>query len=207
MHEKAEKPMDELAARTRIRDAAISLFAQNGYAGTSVREIVERAGVTKPVLYYYFKSKEGLFRAIMGDASEWQETLIAEVLDTPGTALERLIRLYRRIYEAFLENQDFFKFIHALIFGLSQGTPTYDLDKFHNRMSDVIKAIYHEGVENQEVVDADPEDVVSFIMGITDFCLHMDYMVPETTDPKRTERLLRLAFLGLNKTQGPDHEG
>ena len=39
---------------------AAKLFAERGYDATSVREIVEAAGVAKPTLYYYFRSKEGL---------------------------------------------------------------------------------------------------------------------------------------------------
>ncbi|NIW00329.1 TetR family transcriptional regulator, partial [Candidatus Saccharibacteria bacterium] len=43
-----------LDARERLLETAIGMFAQKGYAGTSVREIAEQAGVSKPVLYYYF---------------------------------------------------------------------------------------------------------------------------------------------------------
>ena len=39
-------------AKTRLMEAGIALFEEQGYASTSVREIVARAGVTKPVLYY-----------------------------------------------------------------------------------------------------------------------------------------------------------
>lgn len=207
MHEKIQNNQEEQAVRVRLLDAAVGLFAQNGYAGTSVREIVERAGVTKPVLYYYFKSKAGLFLALMDEASDWQEVLISEVFNAPGTARERLIWLYRRIYDAFQENPEFFKFIHALIFGPPQGTPSYDLEKFRLQMSDAVKAIYLEGLENGEFIEANSEDVLFLIMGVNDFCLHMDYMFPEQSDPERPERLLRMAFQGLNKTYGSDHEG
>ncbi len=43
-----------------ILRVAARLFATRGFEATSVREIVEAAGVTKPTLYYYFGSKEGL---------------------------------------------------------------------------------------------------------------------------------------------------
>ncbi len=59
-------------ARQRLLETATELFAEKGYAGTSVREIVDRAGVSKPVLYYYFKSKEGLFYAILEWAADVQ---------------------------------------------------------------------------------------------------------------------------------------
>jgi AcrR family transcriptional regulator len=46
-----------------ILDAARSLFASRGYAGTTTREIAARAGVHEPLLYRRYGSKEGLFRA------------------------------------------------------------------------------------------------------------------------------------------------
>ena len=48
-----------------IARVAARLFAQHGYDATSVREIVEAAGVAKPTLYYYFRSKEGLAQALL----------------------------------------------------------------------------------------------------------------------------------------------
>lgn len=52
--------LDENDTKVRILLAAARLFANRGYAGTSVREIVAMAGVTKPTLYYYFKNKDDL---------------------------------------------------------------------------------------------------------------------------------------------------
>ena len=48
----------EQGARARLLEAGVKLFSEKGYANTSVREIVELASVSKPILYYYFKSKE-----------------------------------------------------------------------------------------------------------------------------------------------------
>jgi len=45
-------------AEIRLLEGALSLFSKKGYEGASVREIIEEAGVTRPVLYYYFKNKE-----------------------------------------------------------------------------------------------------------------------------------------------------
>ncbi len=59
----AARPAETLdsSVRQRLLRAASDLFAQKGYAATTVREIVAAVGVTKPVLYYYFGSKEGLY--------------------------------------------------------------------------------------------------------------------------------------------------
>jgi len=194
-----EKKSDEQNARARLLEAGTTLFSIKGYASTSVREIVDRAGVTKPVLYYYFKSKEGVFSEILDWAAEQQEALLAQVLETPGTALDRLIHLYRRLYRGVMENQNLFKMIHNLIFGPPQGAPPYDFDQYHRRMVDAIKAIYLEGLSKGEVNEADPDEVAILVLGLIDFCLHVDHVHPEALDPARPERLLRLAFQGLIK--------
>ncbi|HEY1928816.1 MAG TPA: CerR family C-terminal domain-containing protein [Caulobacteraceae bacterium] len=49
--------------RARIIDAALRVFADEGYARASTRQLAEAAGVTPPALQYYFDSKEGLHRA------------------------------------------------------------------------------------------------------------------------------------------------
>ncbi len=58
----AETPLHtDDSARHRVAESALKLFAAKGYAETSVREIIEAAGVTRPVLYYHFVSKAELF--------------------------------------------------------------------------------------------------------------------------------------------------
>jgi len=162
---------------------------------------VARAGVTKPVLYYYFKSKEGMFYTILDGASEQQEVILAEALEAPGMVLDRLIFLYRRIYEGLIENQNLFKMIHNLVFGPRQGAPDYDIEQYHRRMVDAIKTIYLEGLAQSEVKEADADQVAILVLSLLDFCLHLEYVHPESSDPERPGSLLRLAFQGLGYTK------
>lgn len=48
-----------------IVDAAFAAFAENGYAATRVEEVAQRAGVSKGLMYLYFKTKEELFKAVV----------------------------------------------------------------------------------------------------------------------------------------------
>ncbi|MCH7908991.1 MAG: TetR family transcriptional regulator, partial [Candidatus Hydrogenedentes bacterium] len=74
-----ETPKGEInEAQIRLVESAIKLFASKGYDGASIREIVRDAGVTRPVLYYYFKNKEDLFCCIV----EQQFILFDEQVDT-----------------------------------------------------------------------------------------------------------------------------
>jgi AcrR family transcriptional regulator len=50
--------------RDRILDVALDLFIENGYDGTSLREVAEQLGVTKAALYYHFASKDDILMAL-----------------------------------------------------------------------------------------------------------------------------------------------
>ena len=57
------------ATRTALIRAARELFTERGYIGTAIEDIVQRAGVTHGALYYQFRDKSGLFRAVLEDLS------------------------------------------------------------------------------------------------------------------------------------------
>lgn len=54
--------------RYTIVEKAKSLFIEHGYHGLAMREIAEQVGVSKPALYYHFKSKEELFCAVLNSS-------------------------------------------------------------------------------------------------------------------------------------------
>jgi AcrR family transcriptional regulator len=58
---------DGVDARNRLLDAALHLFARNGFAKTSTREIAQAARVNLSSISYYFGDKEGLYRAVIED--------------------------------------------------------------------------------------------------------------------------------------------
>lgn len=61
----SRREANRMAREARIKDAALTTFAQSGYAGTSMDAIAAGAGISKPTLYQYFASKEQLFTAVM----------------------------------------------------------------------------------------------------------------------------------------------
>ena len=56
--------------KERIQAAARELFAQKGVQKTSLQEIADKLGITKPALYYHFSSREDLLRSIVGPLIE-----------------------------------------------------------------------------------------------------------------------------------------
>ena len=191
----------EPGTRERLLETASHLFAEKGYASTSVREIVARAGVSKPVLYYYFQSKEGLYYAILKWGAEVQKKIIDDVFETSGTVQDRIIFLYRRIYEEIQAYQGLYKMIHGLLYGPPQGAPAYDFPIYHRQMFNAVKRICFEGLSSGEIkkTDADVDEVAFLVLSLIDFSLNLEKIQPELADPQRPERLLRLAFHGISR--------
>jgi AcrR family transcriptional regulator len=85
--------------REQIRVVALQLFAERGYAGTSLREIAERLGVTKAAVYYHFPTKEDILASLLEDFLAQLDELIAWTeaqprgTDTRRAALERYARM------------------------------------------------------------------------------------------------------------------
>lgn len=81
-------------ARTRVLDAAVELFAEQGYDGTSVSQVIARAGVAKGGFYHHFASKEALLYEVYGDLIGRQlggmDDILARGL-SPAQALRALI--------------------------------------------------------------------------------------------------------------------
>jgi AcrR family transcriptional regulator len=82
--------------RSRLREVALQLFAEQGYEKTSLREIAERLGVTKAALYYYYPSKEDIVRSLVEDYMGQMDELIewARGQRSSGATKVELIRRY-----------------------------------------------------------------------------------------------------------------
>jgi AcrR family transcriptional regulator len=104
------------AARGIARVAA-RLFATQGYEATSVRTIVEEAGVTKPTLYYHFGSKEGLAQAVLILPMSLLAEKMRMILETRGDPIEALVRIVEAHFDFCREDADAARFFFALAFG------------------------------------------------------------------------------------------
>ena len=87
--------------RTQIFEAGARLFAEKGYERTSLREVADVLGVTKPALYYYFRSKETLLFEITSFVMDRVLADITQVVDSEQPPLDKLRDLIRRYISFF----------------------------------------------------------------------------------------------------------
>src|SRR6201997_2251522 len=74
----------QTSPRTRILDAAITVFRRQGFRRSSIEQAAEAAGLTRQALYHHFQSKEALFRAVL--ARLYEGALAAETAAADAAA-------------------------------------------------------------------------------------------------------------------------
>ncbi len=166
MTDPSSAPQPEPAdVRGRLLAAALQIFTTKGYAATTVREIVEAAGVTKPVLYYYFHNKEGIYLELMQRPFARFGAIMAECLTDAGSAGERLLLLCDRIMQLFVEELDVARLMYAIYYGPPQGAPSFDFEAHHQKLHEVIAALVQAGIESGELRRESPEEMAWVILG------------------------------------------
>lgn len=118
-------PRRRLSAAQRrqiIEDAAVDLFAQRGYRGASIGEIVKRAGVSPPVFYDHFASKEALYRGLLERHYAELRQVWADNLPGPEPLPQRIHRAFDAWF-AYVEERPQ---VARLLFGRATGDPDYE---------------------------------------------------------------------------------
>jgi AcrR family transcriptional regulator len=75
-----------------ITEAAFAAFAEKGFTATKVEEVARRAGVSKGLLYLYFKTKEELFKAVIRNVVTPRVDELTRILDDSELGAEAFIR-------------------------------------------------------------------------------------------------------------------
>lgn len=88
--------------RSQIVEAAAEIFIQRGYQGTSLEDIATHLGVTRPLIYHYFRDKDALYLEVLTRSRAALDAAIAGGVDpaaTPGEQLRGGIRGYFRFVQ------------------------------------------------------------------------------------------------------------
>lgn len=88
-----------------ILGAAMELFAERGFGSVPLSAIAERAGVSKANIFHHYGSKDGLYLAVMKQASDNTSRLLAEVTQGAGSFAERIRHFARGHLLYLVQNQ------------------------------------------------------------------------------------------------------
>ena len=141
----------ETRSSDRILQKALELFSAKGYEAASVREICEASGLTKPTLYHFYGSKEGVYRAIVEGALEGFHTTLARDLALSGSARDQLKRMARRYFEYAGQNEQVMRFIFSTVHNPSSAAPRTDFPRFYQQVVALVGGVIEAGVAQGEL--------------------------------------------------------
>ncbi|MCL5808269.1 MAG: TetR/AcrR family transcriptional regulator [Deltaproteobacteria bacterium] len=184
--------------REKLMRAALTLFTQRGYSATTVRELVEAAGVTKPVLYYYFGSKEGLFLDLMRTHFGRLEAVADVYRKGKGSVRKRLTEMLMKGFLYVQQDRDFIRLMHAVYFGPPGQAPYFDFDVYHHRYHDLIARFVKEGIQSGEFRSGSAGDMAWIILGTMEIAVEDQICCQASRINRDTlKRLLHLVFDGI----------
>ena len=102
--------------RQQVLQAALKKFADCGYEGTSVQDIVEAAQVTKPTLYYYFGNKAELYQALVDYAHDERRRLMQAAAQRGDALADKLVEILAAVFDFLQNNRDLMRIAFATAF-------------------------------------------------------------------------------------------
>jgi AcrR family transcriptional regulator len=150
-----------------LEDAASMVFAERGYAGTSLDEVAARAGVTKPIVYRHFGSKKELHLVLL---ARHRDELLFE-LAQGITGEQQLSGRIRAAADSWFGYVQAHPYAMRMLFGDTTGDP--EIQAFHREMQGTARAAIRSLMEaepgfevSEELRDPLAELVRSAIVGV-----------------------------------------
>jgi TetR/AcrR family transcriptional regulator len=167
-HGTAPRPVRRGDTRAAILAAAEQSFAKAGLAGARTDAIAAAAGVNKALLYYYFKSKGGLYEAVVEDHFREFNRQALEVLAAPAPARAVLLR-YVSLYFDFISARHRYAALYQQLM-TARGKPLERLvRKYFVPRSDAFNKLLQRGVRDGEFRRADARHTAISVVGLIVF--------------------------------------
>ncbi|MBX7168641.1 MAG: TetR/AcrR family transcriptional regulator [Pirellulales bacterium] len=140
-------------------------MAAKGYDATSVRDIVEACHVTKPTLYYYFKSKKGLAQALVTVPMTALVDALHTILADDRAGRDKLVGMVETQFVFCRENPDRARFVYALFFGPAGTEMSQELAGFGQQIAEAIEHAVLQSVAEGALDGARVERCVAAVRG------------------------------------------
>lgn len=193
----AEPAGRDLEVRERIFAAALKHFSQKGYAATSLREISLDAQATKPMIYYYFGSKEGLYGSIVTQILDEVARFITRRLRPSEPFPAQLLTYCEAYLDSFLEQEEIIALVLREVFGLG-GAP---MAAFSVALGDSVRhpldEIIRQGMEADAFRQAHVVACSTALLGILNMFILSHVFGGTTIDRETPIGQVRLYLAGL----------
>lgn len=187
--------------KTKIFTVAAHLIAEKGYNGVSMREISEKSRVSKPTIYYYFESKELIYKELLNVGLNYITEILEQIHALNIPVKTKLIKLVKNLFDQCLNYPEFVKLI-LILFDYTEEIPFRQF--FHQQISQNNRSLVNmvqQGIISGEFgASAKPELAAEIINGVISHFLwnqlnSKDIILSE----QLAEEIIEMLFKGLNE--------
>ena len=152
--------------RAAILKAARYVFARRGVDGTSVREVAEAAKVNNAMIYYHFKDKIGLYRAVLGDSFDALDRIWEHEIFQRKASARKKIQKDIEEFIRFEHSNDELRRIMSMEFATSGKNCKWLADNYFQHHYEKLVSILQHGVRSKELKKFDPAIVIASLIGL-----------------------------------------
>ena len=189
------------ARRAAVLNAALEVFAKKGYHGTSISDIIERAGIARGTFYLYFRNKRAIFEELLSSfLGRIGEAVHRVSLDEGAPSPEVQIRAnVTRVFDVLLTEADFTRLLLRQAMGQDPEFDKY-LSAFYDRILDLIQGALELGQQLRLVRPCNTRIAASCLLGSIKEVTAQILRRPEDWQDKRNllvDEVLRFSLQGL----------
>ncbi|ATL27856.1 TetR/AcrR family transcriptional regulator [Streptomyces formicae] len=185
----------------QIIDVAVQVFAKRGYHAASVDEIAELAGISKPMVYLYLDSKEGLFLACLRREADRLVAAFQGAAATGGAAPELRLHAALLAFFAFVaEHRDSWVVLHRQASELSEAIAAAVAEARRAVLAEVAGLVLAGIAESGSPLgDEDADFVAHALVGAADSLTDWMASHPDQSPEGVTLRLMNMVWVGMGR--------
>lgn len=196
--ERRNKSKQDEKKKAAIFSVAALAFAKKGYYNTSMDEIAQILGITKPTLYKYFKNKGELLSACQLEAIERFIPACQAAKDHKGSSIDKL-KVYFQYFIDF-STSDIGRALFEIEMTNMEKHTAQAYKEGRKKVDHIIREIVEEGIQNGEIdPDLEPKMVALSLFGAFNFIPKWYQFSGEHTSQEIGDQYFKIFFEGIRK--------
>ncbi len=178
-----------------ILEAAARLFTEKGYANVSIRDVCREAGVSPPMIYYYFKDKKGLFEAAVSHRVSLGDFIMRLRSKTKGPDAARNIATFIDLYLSSFPTQAFEPGLYMVDSARLDDASASRINEQLDEVEKVAASIIERGINSGRFRKIDYQGAAECLMGMLNHVVFQKFHFSRSSDVGKSERLITEFFL------------
>jgi AcrR family transcriptional regulator len=156
----------DMGTRMAILKAARTVFARRGFAGASTREVAEVARVNNAMIYYHFKDKDQLYRAVLADSFMAFDRIWEHEIFRSSVCVRAKIQKYIDEFIRYQHANEDLRRIMSMEFAACSDNYKWLADEYFSQSYEKLAALLREGVRNGELRKLDISLAIPSLVGM-----------------------------------------